>query len=283
VGIGYDELMARRRVDATHEYDAERVMLYAVGVGFGMDPTNVHQLRFCTEPGLTPVPSFVTVAAWDIRFKLELGIEWSKLLHAAQHIRLLGPIPVVGRIRASTHFTGAYHKPGRGTLLLEQTVIHDASTGAPIAQLDGVSLARDFYVDGAPEGAPQAPPNMPTRPPDHMTDSYTSPQVALIYRMLGGRSDIHWDPTSARAQGFDRPIMHGLCTYGHACHAILRASCDYQPERLSAMGARFSAPVYPGERLQTALWYEGAHVRFETRAAERNVVVLSEGSATLHQ
>ena len=109
----------------------------------------------------------------------------------------------------------------------------------------------------------------------------TAPQVALIYRLLGGRSLIHFDPEEARAQGFDGPIMHGLSTYGHACHAVLQGACEYDVARLRAFGAEFSAPAYPGDNLETSLWIDGGAIAFETRVPERDALVLANGHARL--
>lgn len=253
-------------------------MLYGLGVGLGLDPLDPRQLKFVTERNLVPLPSFVTVAVWDVAFKLDLGIEWSKLIQLAQAFTLHRPLAQTDEVFVENSFTGAFDKPGRGSLLLDQTLVRSAQ-GELIAELEGVSLARDFHVEGAPEGSPPRMAQPPNRPPDYVERLKTSPQVALLYRLLGGRSDIHWEPERARAEGFDGPIMHGLCTYGHACHAIIRGVCDYQPERLQSFAARFARPVYPGEHLSTSVWVDNDEVVFETRAEERDVVVLADGQA----
>ena len=108
----------------------------------------------------------------------------------------------------------------------------------------------------------------------------TRPEQALLYRHLGDRNPLHADPTTARAAGFDRPILHGMCTYGFAARAVLATACDYEPGRLAGIGARISAPVYPGDSLQTEIWLDGDVVSFRTLVPERgNVVVLNNGRA----
>ena len=247
-----------------------------------MQPLDEHQLDFVLEDRLKVLPSFATVAVWDIEFKLELGIDWSKLIHASQRMRMFATLPPAGELIADSRFIAAFDKPARNaTLLIDETVISDAATGKKIAEIEHVSLARDFRVEGAPEGSPERLPTPPQREPDEIVSLTTSPQVALIYRLLGGRSRIHSHPEDARSQGFDGPIMHGLSTWGHMCHLVIKQACGYDPARLTSFAADFKSPVYPGERLETRMWFEAEEIFFETLAADRGVVVLGGGYATI--
>ncbi|MCH9675198.1 MAG: 3-alpha,7-alpha,12-alpha-trihydroxy-5-beta-cholest-24-enoyl-CoA hydratase [Gammaproteobacteria bacterium] len=273
--VTYAELIGRKR-ESTPSYDEEKVMLYALGVGLGLDPLDEQQLEFVTESALQVLPSFATVAAWDIGFTLELGIEWSKLIHAAQHIETFAPMPARAQLRTTTRTLAAFKKRA-GTFIVNETDVFDQQTDNRLARLESVSLARDFFVEGTPEGSPPKRHAHPQRPADKIVSIETSPQVALIYRLLGGRSDIHSSPRAARAQGFDGPIMHGLSTWGHACHALLRSECGYDSTRMKSFSARFSAPVYPGERLAVSIWRADKEAFFEVTSESRDVVVLSEG------
>jgi acyl dehydratase len=105
----------------------------------------------------------------------------------------------------------------------------------------------------------------------------------LIYRLNGDFNPLHADPAVARAAGFSRPILHGLCSLGVAGHALLKAVCDYDPARLAELDVRFSAPVLPGETLRTEIWRDGEIVSFRTKVMERDVVVLNNGRAVLRQ
>jgi acyl dehydratase len=107
----------------------------------------------------------------------------------------------------------------------------------------------------------------------------TRPEAALVYRLSGDYNPVHADPAVAQRAGFERPILHGLCTFGVTGHALLSALCDDDPTRLAQIGARFSSPVYPGETLRVEIWGSGEDVRFRTRALERDIVVLSHGTA----
>ena len=108
-----------------------------------------------------------------------------------------------------------------------------------------------------------------------------SPRAALIYRLSGDLNPLHADPEVARAAGFERPILHGLASFGVAAHAILRSCCDYDPTRLASIGLRFSSPAYPGETLRTEIWRDGPTVQFQARVLERDRIVLSHGVASL--
>lgn len=278
----YQDLLDHKSLGKPHRYDRQRVILYALGIGMGMDPLDERQLRFVLEDKLLVFPTFATVATWDIDFLLELGIGWSKLIHLAQSVELHGTFPVEARLLADSRILDAVDKPRQNaTVLTSETLIREAGGDRTLARLVMTSLARDFRVVGAPEGGARARVARPDRKPDHVVALQTSPQVALIYRLLGGGAKIHSTPADARAQGFDGPIMHGLSTWGHVCHVLLRAAGGYDVGRLKRFSAGFAAPVYPGEELTTHLWVDGNDVFFETRVAARDTLVLSDGHAVL--
>ena len=278
----YSEVLAHQSLAQVHDYDCARVQLYSVGIGLGWDHENARQLAFMRDESPLVMPSFATVAAWNIDFTLALGVDWSKLLHASQRMTMYAPLPSAATLKADYRIKEVFDKPSRNaTLIVTSTELRDAQSNELLAQLEGISLARDFRINGAPQGSPQRLPRAPDRAPDAIVDAPTSPQVALIYRLLGGRSQIHFDPTVARQQGFDGPIMHGLSTWGHICHVVLAQSCDYDVGAMRSFAADFSAPVYPGETLRTRLWYGEKCVWFVTRAVQRDVTVLSNGYATL--
>jgi acyl dehydratase len=109
----------------------------------------------------------------------------------------------------------------------------------------------------------------------------TRPEQALLYRLSGDYNPLHADPAAARAAGFERPILHGLCSYGICCRAVLKAYADYDPARIRAHDARFTAPVWPGETLAVELWRDGDTVSFQARASERDVLVVRHGRSLL--
>ena len=279
--LSYEQVLAYAQHGSVHAYDTAKLQLYGVGVGLGSDPTDARQLEFLRDDDPQVLPSFATVAAFDVGFQLQLGIDWSKLLHASQYVRLHQPLPSAGELIADTQVEAVYDKPARNaSLLVTSTKLRLAGSDELLGEMRSISLARDFRVPGAPAGAPEALPTPPVHAPDLETHVSTSPQVALIYRLLGGRSLIHFDPQVAQAQGFRQPIMHGLSTWGHACHGIVAEVLKYDATRMSSFAANFSAPMYPGETLHLRMWLAPGQVHFEGYAAERGQKVLGNGVAT---
>jgi acyl dehydratase len=214
--------------------------LYALATGFGQDPLDEQELRYLVEgPGFLVSPTAAITLYYDDRWMRESGVNLAMSLHGEQRNIFHRPIPPDGRGRVSSRITGIYDKgPGRGLLVVCEQVLRDAATGEPIATNIITNFARADGGIGFSSGAAPAPHTMPTRPPDAVVDGVTRPEQALAYRLCGDRNPLHADPATARAAGFTRPILHGMCTYGFAARAVLRAACGYDPRRLRGFGAR---------------------------------------------
>jgi acyl dehydratase len=172
--------------------------------------------------------------------------------------------------------------PGKGAVLVGETVLRDKASGEKLVTLISSTFARaDGGFGGPNEGGPE-PHVVPTRAPDTEVAIKTNPNQALIYRLSGDRNPLHADPNFAKAAGFDRPILHGLCTYGVTCRAVLSAYCGFDPTLIRGHDVRFSAPVFPGETIVTRMWKDGNIVSFEASVAERpGVTVIKNGKCTL--
>ena len=289
--IDYAQLKSRHFAEIEQRYTEKDSMLYALGVGYGCDPTDERQLAFVYEKGLRAAPTMAVVLAYPGFWVKEpdSGIDWVRVLHGEQSIVLHRPIPPAGTAIGRTRIKALIDKgKDKGALLVQERKVYDAS-GELLATIDSLSFCRgDGGFSEAPgngpkggDPAPSAPLPTPEGAPEIVCDLPTAPQAALIYRLSGDFNPLHADPAVAHAANFERPILHGLATYGVAGHAILRSCCDYDPARLKSLSVRFSAPVYPGETLRTEMWRDGAAVRFRARALERDVVVLSHGRAEL--
>ncbi len=259
-------------------------ILYALSVGLGADPMDADQLRFVYEEKLQALPTMAVVLGYP-GFWLkapEVGVDWVRLVHGEQGIRIHKPVPVAGRLVGRTKLTGLVDKgEGKGALLYSEREIIDAS-GELVATLTQTTFLRGDGGCGGSTGPAKPPHPEPSRGPDLSLDLPTSPSQALLYRLNGDDNPLHADPAVARAAGFQRPILHGLATFAVVGHALLKGLCGYRPERLKAMDGRFSAPVYPGETLRTEIWREsGGVVAFRVRVVERDVVVLSNGRAEI--
>jgi acyl dehydratase len=284
MAINYEHLMQRRFPALEHNYSRRDTMLYALGVGLGADPVDPGQLSFVYEEGLKVLPTMAAVLGYPGFWAKETdtGIDWRRLVHAEQsfvlHKRLAAEARVVGQNRVSAIYDKGAAK---GALLCQERRVVDRADGELIATVTQVSMLRGDGGFGGPGGSPPAPHPIPERTPDSVCDLPTLAQAALIYRLSGDYNPLHADPAVARAAGFSRPILHGMCLMGVACHAVLRALLAYDPAPIRGMRVRFTAPAMPGETIRTELWVEGSVISFRSTVLERNVVVLNAGRVDL--
>ncbi len=255
-------------------------ILYALSVGFGQDPLDERQLDFVDHHrSLTAVPSMAVVLGHP-GFWLgnpETGVDPKAVLHGGQRIELHRPLPVEGDLVGRTRVTGLVDKgPGGGALLLSEKRITDAATGDLLAVTTSTTFLRGAGGFGGPSGPVRPVHAVPDRAPDLLVDLSTRAEQALLYRLNGDDNSLHASPVVAARAGFPRPVLHGLCSFGVVCHALLRSLADYRAERLTGMSLRFSAPVFPGETIRSEIWRDGS---FRARVVERDAVVIDNGHA----
>lgn len=282
--INYDKLMSWPFHDVRQRYTRRDTMLYALGVGLGADPTNESELRFVYEKNLLALPTMPVVLGHPGMWLSdpETGVDPVRLVHGEQSLLIHRPPAPEGEVIGRTRVTGIIDKgPGKGALIYTERKISDAASGEPVATLDSTTFCRADGGFGGPSGPVKPIHELPTRTPDHVHDHRTLPGAALIYRLSGDYNPLHAEPAVARKAGFDRPILHGLATYGISGWALTQVFCGGDPSRLSSMEARFSSPVYPGETIRTEIWLEGTSASFRARVVERDIVVLNNGLARL--
>ncbi|VWX50183.1 MaoC family dehydratase [Novosphingobium sp. 9U] len=279
-----DVIRALRIEPIVQEYGIRETVLYALGLGYGGDPTDTQELPFVYEGALKSVPSYVNVLChpgfWAQR--PEFGIDWVKILHAEQDFRMHAPLPPTGALRGEYSVRAIEDKgDGRGALMHQDKELYDVATGTHIATVRSTLFLRGDGGQGG-FGEPPAPATaLPDRAPDCSVAIATLPRQALIYRLSGDWNPLHADPAIAAKAGFPAPILHGLCTNGIACRAALSAYCDNDPARLTGMFTRFSKPVMPGETIRVDFFEEGDAIRFRAVAQERNETVLDRCSLTI--
>ncbi len=265
-------------------YSKRDTMLYALGVGACLDPLDPSELRFVFEKELQALPSMACVIAhpggWIMAPELE--VNWVKLLHAEQFFDLRKPLPAEGQLTGRYRITGLVDKGAdRGVMLYQEKTLHDAQ-----GELVG-TVGSTYFLRGdggcGHWGTPGAElPTVPCQAPTGTVDLPTQVIAPLIYRLSGDYNPLHADPAVARKAGFERPILHGLCTYGIAAQALIRGLCDGDANRLRGMAARFTKPVYPGDTIRTEWWQDvNGGIQFRSISVERQEVVLDRGSATL--
>lgn len=279
--IDYDRLKNWEIPVIETRYTQKDSILYALGVGLGSDPVDVRQLRFVYEKRLLALPTMATVLGYPGSW-LEnpaTGVTWRQVLHGEQSIEIHEPLEPTGHVIGRTWVDDIVDKgAGTGALIYQRRLITDATTGRKLCTLVSSTFCRADGGFGGPRRTGSAPHVIPEREPDISCDLPTFAQSALLYRLNGDFEPGHVDPELARSAGFERPILHGLCTFGVAGHALLKSVCDYAPARIRKMAARFSSPVYPGEAIHTEIWRETAgRVAFRCRVIERRTIVLNNG------
>lgn len=285
MAIDYQRLKNWPVPEVTQRYGARETILYALGVGLGGNPQSPEELRFVFERGLHALPTMATILAYPGFWLRDpgTGVDWRRVLHGEQSVVIHHPLAPVGTLTGRTTIEEIVDKGrGKNALIHARRDLIDSSSGVLVASLGSVTVCRGEGGFGGPPGARSEPHRLPERDPDLACDLPTLPQAALIYRLSGDDNPLHADPAVAEAAGFRQPILHGLCTFGIAGHALLRTVCGYEPQRLRRIHARFSSPVFPGETVRTEIWREEeGRIGFRCRVVQRGTVAIDNGLAEI--
>jgi acyl dehydratase len=264
-------------------YSDREVMLYAISLGLGRDPLDTAELKFVYEDALQVIPTFATILSFSARLMRPTdGLDTGKLLHGEQRLVVHRPLPPQGTAVIDARIKEMIDKgPGKGLLIIQEIVVSLKETGERLATAEGTGFYRADGGRGGTGGSAPLQHPIPDRVPDAEVVMQTRPEQALLYRLNGDRNPLHADPAFAKRGGFDRPILHGLCTYGIACCAVVKTYCPEGPRQIRSFDVRFSAPVFPGETILTQIWREGSTVSYRSIAQERQTVVLNNGKCVL--
>lgn len=280
--INYEKLMATRVHDLPCSYTQQDSMLYALGIGFGADPLNRKELPFVYEGnGLDTVPTMASMLL-PHTFLDGCGWDYTNVLHADQRLELYRPLPPAAKLLANRRVVAVYDKGAtRGAKIMLEAEVRLAKDDTVLFTLTSTLIARGDGGFGGPPGSGPLPHRLPKREPDLSCDIVTRRDQALLFRLSGDMNPLHSDPDVAGNAGFSEPILHGRCTAGIACRAILKTICDYDFTMVTGFDVRFSAPVYPGDILTTEMWQDRHVVSFRCIVKERNAVVINNGKCTL--
>jgi acyl dehydratase len=256
-------------------------LLYALGIGAGLgEPAN--ELAFTTEnsAGIQQrvFPTYAVLLAQSAGRGSLGDFDPAMLVHAEQAFELHQPLPPAGTVRTTSKVTGMYDKGSAGLVVSEAHAV-DPTTGDPIITTRTSVFIRGEGGFGGDRG-PKDDWTLPDRGPDHKITYATRQEQALLYRLSGDRNPLHSDPTFAARAGFDRPILHGLCTYGITGRALLHALADSDPARFAGMSGRFTKPVFPGESLTVSIWVDGSDAFFRT-TKDDGTIVIDNGRASI--
>ncbi len=287
--LNVDQLLSTRFPVVEHSYTWQDTIRYALSLGLGMHATDPRELRYVYEEcegGLQVVPSMAAVLAYPGFWSRDpvFGLDWKRIVHGEQHIVLHRAIPTEATVVARNRVVDVIDKgAGKGALLVTERVVQVKATDEPVATVRMVTFARGNGGEGGSARSLPAVHALPVGHPDAVADFSMSPQAGLLYRLAGDLNPAHADPRIAAEGGFAAPILHGLCTYGVACHRLVELVCGGQPDRLRSLSCRFTSPVYPGETLRTEVWNDGGAVSFRVSVPARGAVVLEHGRAELSQ
>jgi acyl dehydratase len=280
--LNYERILAHRAGPLDASYDENRCILYALGIGIGMDPLDLEQIKFVHERELQAFPTFATVLGWPGRLTdPAFGIDARMVVAASLKVTLHRPLHVRDTLTSDPRIVEIIDKgAGKHAIIQSARTLH-ATDGTSVATVENSSVARGHGGFGGKVTQSPEPPPTPDTPPDESCDLPTPPNLALVFRLMGDENPLHVDPRSAKSSGYDRPILHGAATFGIAAHAVVRLAAGYDPARLKSIEARFSRPVFPGDTIRTEIWRDGGAVSFRCRVPARDEVVLTNGLALL--
>ena len=279
----YPEILSIQSEPVTMAYTDKDTILYALGLGAGADPLDPRELKFVYEEDLRALPTMnVLLGAGSGGILSGAGVNYLMLLHGEQRLRVYKPLPPQGHIFSTSRCLGVVDKgAAKGAVLHLESTILDEKTREHYATTIMSLFCRGDGGFGGPTEDPLPSHQVPSRPHDMEVALKTRPDQAALYRLNGDRNPLHIDLKVAKKAGFDRPILHGLCTYGISCRAVMQAYCDLDPARIKTFDARMSSPVHPGETIVTRMWKDGATISFECSVAERPVTVVKNGRADI--
>jgi acyl dehydratase len=278
------ELLNWRFPVTEHIFTEKDAMLYALGVGLGEDPVDETELPFVYERDLAVLPTLAAVLGHPGPWYSDpaTGIDWVHVVHGEQELRLHAPLVPGVLLRCETSVTDVEDKgAGRGALVRWRRRLVAVADRSPVATADSTLFCRKDGGFGGERRPKAAAPEWPSTPPTAVTEQDISPRAALIYRLSGDFNPVHADPKVAAQAGFERPILHGLCTYALATWSVLKELAGGDVSALESVRVRFKAPVLPGQRLRTQMWRDGGRVLFRSSTTGTGQVVLDGGELRL--
>lgn len=268
---------------ATTEWGPDDVILYHLGLGAGVPPTDPNELAYTYEEGLKVLPAFGVIPVFPVLSHLaEIpGLEFDPalLLHGEQDLRIHRSIPTAAEVVSRGRVTDIFDKRKAALVVVETET---AEVGGDVLFTNRFSLfVRGEGGFGGEAGPPSGNQPPADRAPDLVLESPTLPQQALLYRLNGDKNPLHADPAFAALGGFDTPILHGLCTYGIVCKAVIDAHLGGDVDRVARYQVRFAGVVLPGETIVTSVWDQGDCLVIEASVKERATPVITNAAITL--
>ena len=279
--INYDEIMNLTSENVEISYSDKDSILYSLGIGLGNDPMNLNELKYVYENSQSVLPSMATNFQYHSPLLLKTNINFIMVVHGEQRLSITNTLPVSGDFIANAKVIGCYDKgPARGAIIEVETTVKNKKNNEEICKLVSTTFARGDGGFGGPD-SPKKEIFIPDGEPDCVSEVSTKPDQALIFRLSGDYNPLHSDPNFAKAAGFEKPILHGMCTYGIACRSLVNEICENDASKLKRFDCRFSSPVYPGETIITEMWKKDKMIYFNSKVKERDKLVLKNGVSVI--
>jgi acyl dehydratase len=268
--------------EGTYEWNKDEVILYHLGVGAGVPPTDPGELEYTYEKNLKVLPSYGVIPVFGSMGGLGktpgLEFNFAMLLHGEQDLEVHQPIPPEAKITNKGKVKEIWDK-GKGALVVLEMETRDESGSPLFTNRFSLFLRGEGGFGG--ESGPKAGNKPPERDPDGVIEATTLPQQALIYRLSGDKNPLHADPEFAKMGGFDKPIIHGLCSYGIVCKAIVDDLLGGDTTKVARWQARFAGVAFPGESYRISHWNEGDQILVEASSKERGAPIISNAAITV--
>ena len=279
--INYDEIMNLTSENVEISYSDKDSILYSLGIGLGNDPMNLNELKYVYENSQSVLPSMATNFQYHSPLLLKTNINFIMVVHGEQRLSITNALPVSGDFIANAKVIGCYDKgPARGAIIEVETTVKNKKNNEEICKLVSTTFARGDGGFGGSD-SPKKEIFIPDGEPDYVSEVSTKPDQALIFRLSGDYNPLHSDPNFAKAAGFEKPILHGMCTYGIACRSLVNEICENDASMLKRFDCRFSSPVYPGETIITEMWKKDKMIYFNSKVKERDKLVLKNGVSVI--
>jgi acyl dehydratase len=282
VPIDLTKVLGAELPSGESSWGPDDVILYHLGLGAGVPPTDAAELEYCYEQNLKVLPSFGVVPVFGTLMGIlsvpGMQINPTMILHGEQDLEIHKPIPTQAHATHTARITDIFDRQ-KGASIVVEAKTSDTS-GDPLFTNRFSAYVRGEGGFGGERGP--RPGNLPPeREPDHVAESPTLPQQALLYRLSGDRNPLHADPSFASMGGFDRPILHGLCTFGIACKAVVDNVLGGDVTKVARYQVRFSGVVFPGETIVTSMWEENGQILLRAVAKEREAPALTNAAITV--
>jgi acyl dehydratase len=263
-------------------WSRDDVILYHLGIGAGAGAgkaTDARELEYTYEKNLKVLPSFGVIPVFDAVMQMNsvpgIDINFAMVLHGEQELEIHKPLPTSAEVVNTGRIAGIYDK-GKAALVVIEAVTTEKGGDKLCTNRFSVFARGEGGFGG--ESGPKAGNVAPDREPDLVVESPTTAHQALLYRLSGDKNPLHADPEFAKMGGFETPILHGLCSFGVVCKAVVDSALDGDVSKVAGYSTRFAGVVYPGETIRTSMWREDGQILISAKSVERDSPVMTNAS-----